>query len=149
MKITSVIKSATSDITNAELTLVAKEIQKSCNQKVKYQKAVPETIKKEVGMNTKVYMGLRQLSKNFRPNFPSITSIGRRKTLRKLSAKLLTLLLTSLEDDLTLLKKVKDIAIGIRAACGVINRKQILNIAKGAVRANNPTALKEFGGQEV
>ena len=36
VKITNVIKSATSDITNAELTLVAKEIQESCNQKVKY-----------------------------------------------------------------------------------------------------------------
>ena len=33
MKITNVIKSATSDITNAELTLIDKEIQKSCNQK--------------------------------------------------------------------------------------------------------------------
>ena len=53
--ITDVIKSATSDITNAELTLVAKEIKKSCNQKVKYQKAVPETIKKEVGMYAKVF----------------------------------------------------------------------------------------------
>ena len=36
VKITNVIKSATSDITNTELILVAKEIQKSCNQKVKY-----------------------------------------------------------------------------------------------------------------
>ena len=45
-----------------------------------------------------------------------------------------------------MLKKVKDIAIGTRAAGGVINRKQILNIAKGVVRANNPNALKEFGG---
>ena len=36
VKTTNVIKSATSDITNAELTLVAKEIQESCNQKVKY-----------------------------------------------------------------------------------------------------------------
>ena len=33
MKITNVIKSATSDIRNAELTLIDKEIQKSCNQK--------------------------------------------------------------------------------------------------------------------
>ena len=55
VKITNVIKSTTSDITNAELTLVAKEIQKSCNQKVKYQKAVPEMIKKEVGMYAKVH----------------------------------------------------------------------------------------------
>ena len=60
-----------------ELTLVAKEIQKSCNKKVKYQKAVPETIKKEVGMYAKVYR-MRHLSKNFRPNMPSITSIGPR-----------------------------------------------------------------------
>ena len=48
--------------------------------------------------------------------------------------------------DITLLKKVKDIAISTRVADGVINRKQILNIAKGVVRANNPNALKEFGG---
>ena len=34
VKTTNVIKSATSDITNAELTLAAKEIQKSCNQEV-------------------------------------------------------------------------------------------------------------------
>ena len=55
VKITHVIKSATIDIINAELTLVAKEIQKSCNQKVKYQKAVSEAIKKEVGISAKVY----------------------------------------------------------------------------------------------
>ena len=48
--------------------------------------------------------------------------------------------------DETLLKKVKDIAIGTRPAGGVINRKQILNIAKGVVTANNPNALKELGG---
>ena len=38
VKITNVIKSATSDITNAELTPVAKKIQKSCNQKVKIKR---------------------------------------------------------------------------------------------------------------
>ena len=47
--------------------------------------------------------------------------------------------------DETLLKEVKDIVISTRAAGGVINRKQILNIKKGIVRANNPHALKEFG----
>ena len=45
-----------------------------------------------------------------------------------------------------LIRKVKDIAIGTRAAGGVINRKQIINIAKGVVRANDPNTLKEFGG---
>ena len=48
-------KSATCEIRNAELTLVAKEIQKPCNRKVKYQKVVPETAKKRSGMNAKVY----------------------------------------------------------------------------------------------
>ena len=46
--------------------------------------------------------------------------------------------------DETLLKKVKDIATGTRVAAGVVNEKQILNIAKGVVRANNRNALKEF-----
>ena len=48
--------------------------------------------------------------------------------------------------DETVPKKVKDIAIGTRATGGVINIKQILNIVNGTVRANNPNALKEFGG---
>ena len=46
----------------------------------------------------------------------------------------------------TLLKKVKDTGVRERAASGVKNTKQILNIAKGDVRANNPNALKKFGG---
>ena len=63
MKITNVRKSAASDISNAELTLVTKEIQKSGNQKVKYQKAVPEAIKK-VGMYAEVY-GIAPAIKKF------------------------------------------------------------------------------------
>ena len=47
--------------------------------------------------------------------------------------------------DDKLIKKVKDIAIGTRQAGGVINRRQIVNIEKGVVRANNPDILKEFG----
>ena len=76
VKITNVIKSATTDIANVELTLVAKEIQKSCNQKVKYQKAVPETIKREVGMYGKVY-GTVPAIKKFSSKYASITSKGR------------------------------------------------------------------------
>ena len=47
-----------------------------------------------------------------------------------------------MEDNL--IKKVKDIAIVTRQAGGVINRMQIVNIAKSVVRANNPDILKEF-----
>ena len=48
--------------------------------------------------------------------------------------------------DDNLIKKVKDIAIGTRQAGGVINTRQVVNIAKGVVRATNPDILKESGG---
>ena len=48
-----------------------------------------------------------------------------------------------LENDL--LKKVNDIAVGTQLA-GVVNRRQLICIANGVVRANNPNLLKEFGG---
>ena len=41
---------------------------------------------------------------------------------------------------------MKDIAIVTRAAGGVINRRQILIIAKGVVEANNPSSLKKIAG---
>lgn len=41
---------------------------------------------------------------------------------------------------------MENIAIGTRASGDVINRRQILNIAKDVVKANNPSSLKEFGG---
>ena len=49
----------------------------------------------------------------------------------------------------SLIKKVKDIAIGTRQVGGVINRRQIVSIAKGDVRANNPDILKEFRAKLV
>ena len=48
--------------------------------------------------------------------------------------------------DDALLVKVKDIALGTRMSGGVINRKQLINIGNGVIRANNPEMHKEFGG---
>ena len=149
VKITNAIKSATGDITNAELTLVAKEIQKSCNQKVKYQKAVPETIKQEVGLYAKVYVTASEIkkfsSKYAKYNFNRTTVNSWKAKCKVANPTFKKAGRPNLLDE-TLLKKVKNIAIGTRAAGGVINRKQILNIAKAVVGANNPNALKEFGG---
>ena len=145
VKITNLIKSATSDITNSELTLVAKEIQKSCNQKVKYQRAVPETIKKEVGIYAKVY-GTASVIKKFSSKYAkhnfNWTTINSWKDKYKVANPTFKKAGRPNLLDETLLKKVKDIAIGTRAAGGVINRKQILNMATDFVRANNPNALK-------
>ena len=46
--------------------------------------------------------------------------------------------------DSNLIKKLKDIVIGTRAAGGVISRRQILNIAKCVVKADNPSSLQVF-----
>ena len=149
VKITNEIESATSDITNAELTLVAKEIQKSCNKKVKYQKAVPETTKKEVGMYAKVYgtaSAIKKFSSRYaKYNFNRITVNSWKAKCKVANPSFKKAGRPNLPDE-TLLKKVKYIVTGTRAAGGVINRKQILNIGKGVVRVNNPNALKEFGG---
>ena len=46
-------------------------------------------------------------------------------------------------------EKVKDIALGTRMAGEVINRRKLLSIATGVVRANRPNLLKEYGGDRV
>ena len=92
---------------NAELTLVAKERQKTGNQEVKYQKAVSETIKIEVGMYAKVY-GTASAIKKFSSKYatcnfnrttvnswkakcrvanPTFKKAGRLNLLMKLSSK--------------------------------------------------------------
>ena len=48
-----------------------------------------------------------------------------------------------------MLKKVKDIVLQTRMAGGVTNRRQLISIATGVVKANNPTLLKGFGGNLV
>ena len=48
-----------------------------------------------------------------------------------------------------MLKKFRDIVLGTRMAGGVINRRQLMSIATGVVRANNPNLLKEYGGDLV
>ena len=44
-----------------------------------------------------------------------------------------------------MLKKAKDIAVGKRMTGSVINWRQLINIATGVVRANNPALLQHFG----
>ena len=48
-----------------------------------------------------------------------------------------------------MLKKVQDIALGIRMVGGVISRRHLINIATGVVRVNDPNLLKEYGGDLV
>lgn len=64
--------SATNDITKAELSFVEDEIQKSCSLLDKYQKAIPEKIKKEVGEYGNIY-GMASSIKTFSTKYKKYT----------------------------------------------------------------------------
>ena len=51
--------------------------------------------------------------------------------------------------DSNSIKKVKDIGTGTRGAGVVTNRRQILNIEKGAVKANNPSFERVWWNAQV
>ena len=126
------------------------KIDKSHGRPKKYQKEIPEKVKREVG-NHALTFGTSSAIKKFSVKYPKFTFIrtsvnnwknkcktrGYNFVFKKVGQNLL--------DD-SLIKKVKDIAIGTCQPGGVINRRQIVNIGKSVVRANNPDILKEFGG---
>ena len=72
VRITNVVKSATNDITKTEITLVEDEIQKSCSPPDKYQKGIPEEIKKEVGTYANIY-GTASVIKKFSTKYEKYT----------------------------------------------------------------------------
>jgi len=146
------VTSATKNVSNAELHLVEDEIEKSVKRPIKYHKSIPENIKQEVGMYAHSF-GTASAIKKYELKYGTKYSFNRTtinswKLKYKDGANNVTFKKVgrpNLLDD-NLIKKVKDIAFGTRSAGGVINRKQILNIANGVVKANNPNSLKEFGG---
>ena len=128
---------------------------KSINHRVgrpkKYQKEIPEKVKREVG-NHALTFGTSSAIKKCSVKYPKFrfirTSVNNWKNKCKTGGDTFVFKKVrrpNLLDD-NLIRKVKDIAIGTRQAGGVINRKQIVNIAKGVVRANLPDILTEFSG---
>ena len=146
--VTKVVNSATSDISNAELSIVEDEIKNSVQRPSTYQKAIPERIKREVGTYAdgfRTAAAMKKLRAKYSKYSFNRTTINSWKKKFKDADTFEKAGRPNLLDS-DLLKKVKDIAIRTRMAGGVINRKLILNIAKGVVKANNPSCLKEFGG---
>ena len=124
------------------------EIQKSCNRPDKYQKRIPDEIMKEIGTYANVY-GTASAIKKFSTKYEKYTFNRTIVNSWKAKSKNKSVFNKAGRPNIlgeNLIKKVKDIAIGTRAAGGIINRKQILNIAKGVTRANDPNALEEYGG---
>ena len=151
VRITSIISSASNNITNAEVALAEEELRR-CARPRKYQCNIPENVKREVGAYA-LEFGTKSAIKKFTKKYPRYVFI--RTSVNNWKCKCKTGQVdvnfqkkigrpNLLEDDL--LKKVNDIAIGTRLAGGVINRRQLICIANGVVKANNPNLLKEFGG---
>ena len=143
---TKVVSSAKKEITNAELRFAANEIDKSHDRPKKYQKEIPEKVKREVG-NHALTFGTSSAIKKFSVKYLKFrfirTSVNNWKNKCKTGGDTFVFKKAgrpNLLDD-NLIRKVKDIAIETRQAGGVINRRQIVNIAKGFVRANNPYIL--------
>jgi len=151
VNITNVVAAVTPEVTNAELSYVAAEIDKSATRAKKYQKTIPEDVRKEVGQYALIH-GTSSAIKKYSSKYTKYNFIrtsvnnwknkfkgGRNDVVFKKVGR------PNILDD-HLLRKVKDVAIGTRQAGGVINRRQIINIAKGVIKANNPDILEEFGG---
>ena len=149
VRITNVVKSATNDITKAEITLVEDEIQKSCSRPDEYQKGIPEEIKKEVGMYANIYRtasAIKRFSTKYEKYTFNRTTVNSWKAKSKNESVFNKAGRPNILGESLIKKLIIDRAIGTRTAGGVINRKQILNIAKGVIRANDPNALEEYGG---
>ena len=149
--VTKVVSFAMKEIMNTELTFAVNEINKSDGRPKKYQKEIPEKVKREVANRTLTF-GTSSAIKKFSAKYPKFTFIGTSVNNWKNKCKtggdnfvFKKVGRPNLLND-NLIKKVKDIAIGTRQADDVINRRQIVNVTKGVVRANNPNILKEFGG---
>ena len=149
--VTKVVSSATKEITNAELRFAANDTDKSHGRPKKYKKEIPEKVKREVG-NHALTFGTSSAIKNFSVKYPKFrfirTSLNNWKNKCKTRGEIFVFKKVgrpNLLDD-NLIRKVKDIAIRTRQAGGGINRRQIVNILKGVVRANNSNILTEFGG---
>ena len=154
IQITNVITSVTSEnVTSAELAYAEEQMQKTYKRPKKYQVEIPAKIKKEVGLYARDF-GTASAIKNFATKCPKYSFI--RTTINTCKKKCNDGDWTVIKRigrpnllDSGMLKKVKDTALRTRMAGGVSNRRQLIIIATGVARANNPNLFKEYGGDLV
>ena len=99
------------------------------------KKGIPEEIKKEVGTYANIYETASAIKK-FSTQYEKYTFNRTTVNSWKAKSKNKSVFNKAGRPNIlgkNLIKKVKDIAISTRAAGGVINRKQILHIAKGVI----------------
>ena len=130
----------TENVTSAELAYAEEEMKKTYERPKKYHVEISAKIKKEVGLYARDF-GTASAIKKFTTKYPKYSFIrttvniwkkkcndGDWTVIKKIGRPNLL--------DPGMLKKVKDIALGTRMAGRVINRRQLISIATGVVRAN-------------
>ena len=153
IQITSVLTSVTENVTSAEFAYAEEEMQKTYERPKKYWKVeIPAKIKKEVDLYAKDFgtTSIKKLTAKYLKYSFIRTTVNTWKT--KCNDGGWTIIKRIGRPNLLgsgILKKIKDIALGTKMARGVINRRQLISIATGVVRANNPNLLKEYGGDLV
>ena len=143
----------TENVTSAELAYAEEEMQKTYERPKKYQVEIPAKMKKKVGLYAKDF-GTASAIIKFTTKYPKYFFIRTTVNTWKKKCKdgdwtvIKRIGIPNLLDS-DMLKKIKDIALGTRMAGGVINRRQVISIATGVVRASNPNLLKEYSGDLV
>ena len=136
-------------MSEAELSFAEEELKISYVRPNQYSKDIPESVKIEVGRHARDF-GTAAAIKTFSVKYPKYTfnrtTVNSWKTKYKNGKDSRKKVGRPNILDEHLLKKVMDIAIGTRIAGGVVNRRQLIAIATGVVRANCPEQLTEFGG---
>ena len=149
VSITGVFSSATNVAKPADIAMAEDELAKAVRP-VKYATKVPSKLQREVAHYATSF-GATAAMKHFQMKHPKLKFS--RSTIqgwvKKLDINGQVKIQRHGRPNLLgdhLQKKVKDIIIGTRLAGGVINRRTVLCIANGVVKANEPNLLKEFGG---
>ena len=139
----------TESVTSVEFPNTEEQMQKKYELTQKYQVRIPAKIKKKVGLHARDF-GAASAIKKFTTKYPKYSFI--RTTVNIWKKKCNDGGLTVIKRigrpnllDAGMLKKFKDIALGTRIPGGVIRRRQLIIIAAGVARANNPNLLKEYG----
>ena len=150
IQVTRILSAATENVSEAELTFAEEELNKSYSRPHRYSKDIPDSVKIEVSRHARD-LGTASAIKKYTIKYPKYTfnrtTVNSWKSRYKENEKTVGKKVgrPNILDD-NLLKKVMDIAIGTRMAGGVVNRRQLIGIATGVIRANCPERLKEFGG---
>ena len=141
------IERLSENLTFAELAFATEEMQKKYERPKKYQVEILQRSRKKLpGLYVRDFgtaSAIKKINTKYQKYFFIRTAVNPWK--KKCNDGDLTVTKSIGRPNLLdscMLKKVKDIALGTRMAGGVINRRQLISIATGVGRANNPNLLK-------